>query len=330
MKYVRLGGTNVMVSAFCLGTMMFGGKTDAAEALRVMHRAADEGLTFWDTADVYNEGRCEEIVGQGLKGRREQIVLASKVGMKMGSGPNDEGISRLHIMRGVEASLKRLDTDRLDLYYIHWPRAAMNVEEMLRALEDLVRQGKILYPACSNFPAWLLCRSLWVEEVKGYAPMVVGQYPYNLIERGMEVEVLPLAAAMKVGIVVYRPLSAGTLTGKYLEGMPADARGVSDDRLDPWTRKYATSLRRLAAFAAARGYTTADAALAWVRSHPAVTAPIVGISREEQLAENLRALEWEMTPAERAEVGSFFPTEVWEEQGGRFPAWRRSDEIIAP
>jgi 1-deoxyxylulose-5-phosphate synthase len=327
MQYVRLGGSNLQVSQFCLGTMMFGGKTPPDESIRIIRRAVDEGINFVDTANVYNAGRSEEIVGQALEGLRERVVLASKVGMKMGDGPNDEGLSRYHIIRGLEASLKRLHTDRVDLFYIHWPKAAMNLEEMLRALEDLVRQGKVLYPACSNFPAWLLCRSLWVEDLKGFAPIVAGQYPYNLIERGLEVEILPMAAALKVGIVVYRPISAGVLTGKYLEGIPADARGVSDNRLDPWTKKYADSLRRLIAFAQARGYTAGDAAMAWVRSHPAVTAPIVGISRMEQLEENLNGFTWQMSAEERKEVGSFFPTEVWEESGGQFPGWRRSYEI---
>ncbi len=329
MKYVRLGGTNLSVSQFCLGTMMFGGKTSPEESIRIVQRAVDQGVNFIDTADSYNKGVTEEIVGQALQGLRDKVVLASKVASRMGPGPNDEGVSRYHIIRGVEASLKRLKTDRLDIVYIHWPKTGMNVEEMLRALEDLVRQGKLLYPACSNFPAWLLCRCLWVADVEGFVPMVAGQYPYNLIERGLEVEVLPLAAAMKVGIVIYRPISAGVLTGKYLEGIPQDARGVSDDRLDPWTKKYAESIRKLMAFAQARGYTAGDAALAWVRSHPAVTAPIVGISRLEQLEENLKGFAWEMTPQERQEVSSFFPTEVWEEAGGNFPAWRRAYDIVA-
>jgi len=328
MKYVRLGNSNLRVSEFCLGTMMFGDKTSPEEAVRIIRRAVDEGINFIDTADVYNKGRSEEIVGEALQGIRDRVVLATKVGMTVGQGPNDGGVSRYHIIQSVEASLKRLRTDHIDIYYIHWPFAAMNLEEMLRALEDLVREGKILYPACSNFPAWLLCRCLWLEDVRDYAPLVVGQYPYNLIERGIEVEVLPLAKAMGVGIVVYRPLSAGVLTGKYLGGVPADARGVVDERLVPWNQRYAEGIRKLVAFAQERGYTAADAAIAWTRSHPAVTAPIVGISRIEQLEANLKAFEWEMTPEEREEVSSFFPTEVWEEAGGKFPYWRRSFEIL--
>ena len=327
MKYVHLGNSNVFVSEFCLGTMMFGGKTAPDESVRIIRRAVDAGVNFVDTADVYNAGRSEEIVGQALQGIRDRVVLASKVGMKMGEGPNDMGISRFHIVRAVEASLKRLGTDRIDLYYIHWPMTAMNLEEMVRALEDLIRQGKILYPAFSNFPAWLLTRSMWLQDVSGHAPMVAGQYPYNLIERGLEVEVLPAAMALGVGIVTYRPLSAGALTGKYLEGVPEESRGVSDERLSPWTERYRDGITRLAEMARERGLTTADGAIAWARSHPVVTAPIVGVSTMEQLEANLKGFDWEMTPEERGELSSAFASEVWEESGGNFPTWRRSYDI---
>jgi len=327
MKYVHLGNSNVLVSEFCLGTMMFGGKTGLDESVRIIRRAVDAGVSFIDTADVYNAGRSEEIVGQALQGIRDRVVLASKVGMTVGMGPNDTGASRFHIVRAVEASLERLGTDRIDLYYIHWPTTAMNLEETMRALDDLIHQGKVLYPACSNFPAWLLTRSLWLQELSGYAPMVAGQYPYNLIERGLEVEVLPAALALGVGIVVYRPLSAGTLTGKYLEGLPAGSRGVSDERLSPWSERYRQGIARLAAMAEERGFTAADGAIAWVRGHPAVTAPIVGVSTMEQLEANLRGFEWEMAPEERDALSAAFGSEVWEEAGGSFPMWRRSYDI---
>lgn len=329
MKYVHLGNSNVIVSEFCLGTMMFGGKTGPDESVRIIRRAVDAGVNFVDTADVYNAGRSEEIVGQGLQGIRDRVVLASKVGMNMGEGPNDKGISRFHIVRAVEASLKRLGTDRIDLYYIHWPTTAMNLEEMVRALEDLIRQGKVLYPAFSNFPAWLMTRTMWLQDVGGCAPMVAGQYPYNLIERGLEVEVLPAAKALGVGIVTYRPLSAGALTGKYLDGVPAESRGASDDRLAPWSERYREGIQRLASMAQERGLTTADGAIAWVRSHPAVTAPIVGVSTMEQLEANLKGFDWEMTPEEREALATAFGSEVKEEAGGNFPTWRRSYDIVA-
>jgi aryl-alcohol dehydrogenase-like predicted oxidoreductase len=328
MNHVNLGNTNLQVSPFCLGAMMFGGKTSRQEGIEIVHRAVDAGINFVDTADVYNGGRSEEIVGEALQGLRDRVVLASKAGMKVGQGPNDTGLSRYHIVRAAEASLKRLRTDRIDLYYVHWPVARLNVEEMARALEDLVAQGKILYPACSNYPAWLFCRSLWVQDALNCAPFVAGQYPYNLIERGLEVEILPMAKALGLGIVTYRPLSAGTLTAKYLDGVPGGSRGEGDERIGRWTSTYRAGIEQLRDFAQERGYSAADAAIAWVAGHPAVTAPLVGLSRLEQLAANLRAFEWEMTAEERAEIAGFFPTEVWEEAGGQFPAWRRSYEIM--
>ncbi|HUZ16805.1 MAG TPA: aldo/keto reductase [Spirochaetia bacterium] len=328
MKYVRLGTTNLDVSRFCLGTMMFGDKTTKEEATRIIHAAIDGGINFIDTADVYTEGRSEEITGAAIKEHRESVVLASKVGMKKGNAPSDLGVSRYHIIRGVEASLKRLGTDRLDLLYIHWPAERMNLEEMTRAVEDLVNQGKVLYPACSNFPAWLLTRAMWIQELHGYHPMVVGQYPYNPIERGLEIELLPAAKALGVGIVVYRPLAIGLLTGKYLDGVPSDARGGSDERIARWNKSYGDAVRKMAAFAQARGWTTVDAANQWVCSHPAVTSAIVGISRMEQLVQNLKGFEWEMTQKERAEITAYFPTEIKEEAGGQFANWRRSYSII--
>jgi 1-deoxyxylulose-5-phosphate synthase len=332
MHYTNLGNTNLKVSRFCLGTMMFGapapGKPDREASITITHRAIDAGVNFIDTADIYNAGECETILGSALEGRRDQVVLATKAGMKMGDGPNDQGISRFHMVRALEASLQRLKTDRVDLFYVHWPMAAMNLEEMMRTLDDLVRQGKALYAACSNFPAWLLCRSNWVAEVGNYVPLVAGQYPYNLIERGLEVEILPMAQALKVGITIYRPLAIGVLTGKYLDNIPAQTRGVQDERIPTWTNKYRDGIAKLNQFAADRGYTTADAANAWVASHPAVTSTIVGVSRLDQLEANLKGAAWQMTPEERATVTSFFPTEVWEEAGGKFPWWRRTAEIL--
>src|SRR5215212_4737800 len=170
MNYVPLGSANVRVSRFCLGTMMFGGKTDAAESVRITRRALDAGINFVDTADVYCETRCESILGEvtGDSSVRDQIVLATKAGMVVGNGPNDQGVSRFHYVRAVERSLKRLRTDRIDVYYIHWPMERMNLDETLRTLDDLVRQGKILYAACSNFPAWLATRAMWINDARNF------------------------------------------------------------------------------------------------------------------------------------------------------------------
>jgi aryl-alcohol dehydrogenase-like predicted oxidoreductase len=327
MQHVPLGSSNVLVSQFCLGTMMFGGKTDRDESIRITRHAIEAGINFVDTADVYNEGRCETIVGEALQGVRDRVVLASKAGMRVGKGPNDEGISRFHFVRAVEDSLRRLKTDRIDLFYIHWPMSAMNLDETLRSLDDLVRSGKIIYPACSNFPAWLVCRSQWICDVKGYVPLTCGQYPYNLIERGLEIEILPMAKALGFGITIYRPLAIGVLTGKYLDNVPKQTRGEDDERITRWTKKYADGLRKMRAFAQKHGKTPADVANAWVISHPAVTSLIVGISRLDQLQANLTAADWRLTPAEREDVSGYFGTEVFEEAGGKFPTWRRSFDI---
>jgi aryl-alcohol dehydrogenase-like predicted oxidoreductase len=342
MHYLPLGRSNLLVSKFCLGTMMFGGKTNEEESIKITRAAMAAGINFIDTADVYNAGASETILGKafgGVGGGRDSVVLASKAGMKVGEGVNDVGVSRFHIVRAVEASLKRLNTDRIDLFYLHWPMTAMNMEESLRAIDDLIRAGKILYAASSNFPAWLVCRSNWIAEVNKLSPLVCGQYPYNLIERGLEIEILPMAQASRFGICIYRPVAIGVLTGKYLRQTaaagaddfvaPADARGVSDERIPKWTRKYADGLRKLTAYAKSNGKTLLELANAWVASHPGVTSVIVGISSQSQLEENLRGVAWQMNESQRAEIAGLIPTEILEEAGGMFPTWRRRADIGA-
>jgi aryl-alcohol dehydrogenase-like predicted oxidoreductase len=328
MKMNRLGRSNVLVSEFCLGTMMFGGKTPKEEAIRIVHRAVEAGVNFIDTADCYTEGRAEQITGEAIAAIRDQVVLASKVGVRVGKGPNDMGASRYHIMRGVEASLRRLGTDRLDLLYIHWPFQDLVLEETLRTFEDLVRTGKVLYLGCSNFPAWLMTRSLWIQDVRGYLPFIAGQYPYNLIERGLEVEMLQAAVALGIGMVTYRPLCTGLLTGKYLDGAPEDSRGTGSDQASEWAGRYAGPVGRLVEFAKARDLTPADVAIGWVRGARGVTSPIVGISRMDQLEANLAGFEWTISEQEWQELAEIFPTAPAEAAWGSFPSWRRSYEIM--
>lgn len=329
MQYTHLGSSNLKVSRFCLGTMMFGGKTDADESVRITRAAIDAGVNFIDTADIYTAGECEKLVGRALAepAVRDAVVLATKAGMKVGAGVNDEGISRFHFVRALEASLKRLGTDRIDLYYIHWPMVAMNLDEVLRTLDDLVRQGKILYAACSNFPAWLFTRANWIAEMKRYVPLVCGQYPYNLIERGLEIEILPMAKALGLGLTIYRPLAIGLLTGKYLGGKPGDSRGQTDERLDRWAKQYQPGLEALQTFADARGMSCAEVANAWVLSRPAVTSVIVGISKLGQLQQNLASADRTLSAEESDSLAAAFGAEVKEEAGGKFPSWRRSFEI---
>ncbi len=328
MLYTHLGSSNVQVSRFCLGTMMFGGKTDADESNRITRAAIEAGVNFIDTADVYSETRCESILGDILMQVRDRVVLASKAGMKVGDGPNDLGISRFHYVRAVEASLKRLKTDRIDLYYIHWPHPKMNLDEMMRALDDLVKAGKILYPACSNFPAWLVMRTQWINDLKNYTPLVCGQYPYNLIERGLEIELLPMAKSMNFGITIYRPIAIGVLTGRYLTEKTADSRGEKDARIDKWMNQYHESVRIFADHAKSKGLSPTSLANSWVASHPAVSSVIVGISKLSQLEDNLKGFDQLLTEEERNAISAIFPTEIKEEAGGAFPQWRRRYDLL--
>jgi aryl-alcohol dehydrogenase-like predicted oxidoreductase len=326
--YINLGTTGCRVSRFCLGSMMFGGKTDRDESIRITRTAIDGGVNFIDTADVYCETRCESIVGEALEGVRDKVVLATKVGMKVGDGPNDLGISRYHYVRAVEASLKRLRTDRIDVYYMHWPAARMNIDEAMRAMDDLVRAGKIVYPACSNFPAWLVMKSQWAADVGNYAPLVCGQYPYNLIERGLEIELLPMAQNLNFGITVYRPIAIGVLTGRYLGAKPAGTRSETDQRIDTWMSKYGPAVQKLADFAAKRGHNATAAANAWCLANPAVTSVILGVSKLSQLQDNLKGFDLKLTEEDRTEIAGYFDTEIKEEAGGNFAVWRRRADIL--
>jgi len=248
--------------------------------------------------------------------------------MQLGKGVNEVGVSRYRYVRAVEASLRRLRTDRIDVFYIHWPTTKMNLDEMMRALDDLTKQGKILYPACSNFPAWLVMRSQWIADVKNYAPLVCGQYPYNLIERGLEVEILPMAQMMNFGITVYRPIAIGVLTGRYLNEKPSDSRAQKDERIDRWMNKYRDGVQKLSEFARQHNQSCTAAANAWVASHPAVTSTIIGVSKLSQLEDNLKGIDWKLSVEERNQVSLFFDTEVKEEAGGGFPGWRRRSDLL--
>src|SRR5437867_4895067 len=243
MELRTIGRTGVQVSAFCLGTMMFGpwGNTDEDECVRMIHSALDAGINFVDTADVYGEGRSEEIVGKALKGRRDEVVLATKVHGEMGKGPNDRGNSRYWIMREVESSLRRLGTDHIDLYQIHRPDPDTHIEETLGALTDLVRQGKVRYLGCSTFPAFRIVEAHWASERRGLERFVCEQPPYSIFVRHIESDVLPVCRAYGMGAIVWSPLAGGWLAGKYRRGSepPEDSRAVRYARRgSPIARRY--------------------------------------------------------------------------------------------
>ena len=294
MEYSLLGRTGVRVSRLALGTMTFGGEADEETAAALLKRARDGGVNFIDTADVYKDGRSEEILGRLTRGWRDEIVLASKGYYPTGSSPNARGLSRFHLVRAVEASLRRLGTDRIDVYYLHHFDDETDIGESLRALDDLVRQGKILYPACSNFAAWQVANALGVAEARGFARFCAIQPMYNLLKRQAEVEILPMARALGLGAVVYSPTAGGLLTGKYAAGArPDDSRFT---RNTMYQNRYADEVNwrtaeTFRALAAELGAAPATLAIRWTISNPVVTSALLGVRNLAQLEEALNGAE---------------------------------------
>jgi aryl-alcohol dehydrogenase-like predicted oxidoreductase len=305
MDYRSLGHAGVKVSAVGLGGNQFGAKVDRAATERIVHHAMDLGVNFIDTADVYGRGASEEALGAALAGRWDRIVLATKVKSPMGDGPNDRGASRYHIFEGVHASLRRLNTDHIDLLQIHSWDAETPIEETMRALDDLVSSGKVRYIGASNYAAWQLCRSNDVAEMRGWSSFVSVQPHYHMLERGIEGELVPYCRAFGVGILPYFPLAGGFLTGKYREGEPppSGSRGESS----PYVQRYFTAenfatVDKLRGWADARNHTMSELAIAWLLAQPQVTSVIAGVTRPEQVEANVQAATWRLTPDEEHEV----------------------------
>jgi aryl-alcohol dehydrogenase-like predicted oxidoreductase len=304
--------------------MSFGGDADEATSAAMFHRCREAGVNFFDTANSYSGGRSEEILGRLVAESkcRDEIVLTSKVRGQVGSDVNARGTSRRHIMQQIEKSLRRLGTDRLDLYFLHGFDRLTPMEESLRALDDLVRQGKILYPAVSNWAAWQIAKALGISAAKHLARFECIQPMYNLAKRQAEVEILPLAHTEGVGVISYSPLGGGLLTGKYgVDRRPETGRVVQNKMYaarygDPINYEVAD---RLTAYAQAHGQHPATLAVAWVMAHPAITAPIIGARNVEQLAPSLAAAEIKMTPEWRAELSALSPAPP--------PATDRSEEM---
>ena len=302
MLYRPLGKSGARVSVIGIGTNRFGfERMPQEEVNRVIDAAADLGINFLDSADVYTNGRSEETISVALKGRRHQFVVATKYYNKTGPGPNDWGASRLHLYEAVEASLRRLQTDHIDLYYVHNFDPTTPFEEMLRGLDDLVRAGKVRYIGASNFPAWSIAHANLLASVHGWSPFIVTQNHYHLLERGAEAEILPFCRNQSVGLIPYFPLAGGFLTGKYRAGQPAPAgsRGESS----PYVQKYMTPanyalIEQLSAWSQERGHTLGELAIAWLLAHPEVSSVISGVTRLEQLEANAKAAEWALTPVE--------------------------------
>jgi len=309
-KLRPLGRTGIRVPVLCLGTMTFGLQSDEATSFQILDRALEGGIDFLDTADVYplggdldRVGTTEEIVGRWIRDRRarERVFLATKCCAPMGTGPNDVGLSRFHIQRAVEASLRRLQTDVIDLYQTHFFDLHTPIEETLRALDDLIGQGKIRYVGCSNYPAWRLAEALGVSERLSLARYQTVQPRYNLLYREIETELLPLVRDAGVGVLVYNPIAGGLLSGKYQKGQPPrDGTRFTMDRVAElyqqryWNELQLEAAEELGSQAQARGLTLASVAVAWVLAQPGVTSAIIGASRPEQLEATLAGAELEL------------------------------------
>ena len=303
MEYRRMGRTGLKVSEICLGTMTFGHGADEAEARRMVDAAVDAGVNFFDTADSYGGGESEVLVGKALKGCRRDAVVATKFFNPMGPGPNDSGMSRARIMHAIEDSLARLQMDHVDVYYIHHVDVQTPLEEMLRALDDLVHQGKVRYIACSNYQAWRLVEALWISEARGLARFECYQPQYSLVVRDIEQELVPLCQAKGLGVVVWSPLAGGFLTGKYRPGQRQVAGSRSEEAWAYPQRFYAANadetLAALLDVAQGLDRSPAQVALRWVLDQPAITSAIVGARTAEQLRDNLRAGGWHLDVAAR-------------------------------
>src|SRR5260221_316164 len=304
-----LGRSGVQVSQLCFGTMSFGGDADAQESARMYRAGREAGINFFDSADQYNKGASEVILGELMRGERDALVVATKCFNPIGSDLNARGNSRRHVSRAVEASLKRLGTDRIDVLYLHQQAPLTPLKESMRAMEDLVRAGKVLYPALSNHAAWQTQQALGLQEAHGWARLQAIQPMYNLVKRQAEVEILPMAAANGVAVFPYSPAGGGLLSGKYSEksaqGRIAANKQYAARYGDGWMHEVA---EKFTAFCKQRGFHPMSAAVAWVAAHPAVTTPIIGARSVEQLQASLDSVKIPMTPELYAEMAALSRT----------------------
>jgi 1-deoxyxylulose-5-phosphate synthase len=336
MKMRRIGRTGLMVSEVCLGTMTFGAQCDEKSSFAIMDKARDWGINFIDTADMYplpptleTAGRTEEIVGKWLKGNRSQFVVATKCRFAMGPGPNDVGLSRKHILDAIDASLRRLQCEYIDLYQVHAPDPMTPIEETLRALEDLVRSGKVRYIGCSNFSAWELAKALWTSSRLNLARFECFQPRYNLLYREIEAELLPICRDEGLGVIPYNPLGGGFLTGKHKKDLPPAegtrfTLGKSGEiyRERYWHDAQFDAVSRLQDFLEKKNKPLIHVALAWVLAQEGITSAIVGATRAEQLDQSLHGIDleldaedlaacdavWYQLPRVRPGTGSVKPT----------------------
>jgi aryl-alcohol dehydrogenase-like predicted oxidoreductase len=307
MEYRNLGSSGLQVSAVGLGCNNFGMRCDLAQTKAVVHAALDAGITFFDTADIYGgRGKSEEFLGAALEGKRRDVVIATKFSGPMGEGPLWSGASRRYVFEAVDASLRRLGVDYIDLLQVHFPDVKTPIEETMRALDDVVRAGKVRYVGCSNFPGWQVVEAQWVARSEHLSPFVTSQNQYNLLDRRIERELVPACQRHGMGILPYFPLASGFLTGKYARGQEP----AKDTRLGLWGARAATilsepnfdTLARLEEFAKERGHSMIELAIGWLASHDYVPTVIAGATRPEQVAQNAAAAAWKLTADEMTQV----------------------------
>ena len=310
MKYRYLGKTGIQVSCLCMGTMTFGREADKAASKAMFNRCREAGINFFDCANAYSQGKAETILGELIADNRDEVIITSKACNQMGEDINTKGASRRNIMASIESSLKRLGTDYIDLYLLHWFDEHTPLEESLRTLDDLVNQGKIRYAGVSNFAAWQIVKALGISVFNGWIPIHCIQPMYNLIKRQAEVEILPMAQSENLGVITYNPLAGGLLSGKYLKDRQSGSARLDHD--DLYQKRYgenwmSDSAKRFNEFAASHGYHPVSLAVAWVGHHPAVTAPILGARNVEQLEDSLKSLDVPMTPELYDQISDLTP-----------------------
>jgi 1-deoxyxylulose-5-phosphate synthase len=317
-----LGRTTLRVSRVALGTMTFGAQADEAAAASMVDCCLERGISLIDTANVYNRGEAETILGKALRGRRDRVVLATKVGIKMGDGPGESGLSRAAIVKGLDDSLRRLGTDHVDLYYLHQPDDAVPLEESLSAMDGLVRAGKARFVGASNYAGWQACRMLWLAEKQGWQGVSVVQPMYNLLARGVEQEFLPMCRAFGLAVLAYNPLAGGLLTGKHQPDNPLP--GSRFERMPAYRDRYwhpanFAAVRELSDVARAAGRSLVSLALGWLLHHACVDGVVLGASRLEQLQQNLAAVDDGPLPAEAVAACD----SVWATLRGVTPRYNR-------
>lgn len=322
MQYESLGRSGLKVSRLCMGTMTFGDQADERESVRMVNRALDEGINFFDTADLYTNGAAEEVLGKALQGKRGEVVVATKVFNPMGPGPNDRGLSRRHILKAVDDSLRRLKMDYVDLYQLHQPDCTTPLEESLAAMDQLVREGKTRYVGVSNYAAWQICQAIWICDRRHWAPVISVQPMYNLISRGIEQELLPLCREFDLGVMAYNPLAAGLLTGKHKKAQPpADntrfaLKEMYRDRY--WHERLFDAAEQLKSAATQAGLSPIELSFQWLLAQEEVTCVILGASSMQQLEQNLAACRGTL-PEGAAECCDA----VWQELRGPIPYYNR-------